>query len=85
MFAPTSLLIFTSFCTLFAATPSYFPGAFEKISCAEQICSRGTCYFVPQKIHHYLPPCLRLHRQHPSLPQDYGKRVFPEGYGRTTH
>ena len=83
MFAPTSLLILTSLCALFTATPPYFPSTFKEIGCAEQICSGGTRYLVLQELHDYLPPCLRWHRQHPSLPQDYGNNLFPEGYGRT--
>ena len=83
MFAPTSLLILTSFCALFTATPPYFPSTFKEIGCAEQICSGGTRYLVLQELHDYLPPCFRWHRQHPSLPQDYSNNLFPEGYGRT--
>ena len=67
MFAPTSLLILTSLCALFTATPPYFPSTFKEIGCAEQICSGGTRYLVLQELHDYLPPCLKF-------PQARGQR-----------
>jgi len=76
MFSPAIQLIFPGICTLLTATLPYIPSSFEEFSGPLQIGSGGTTYFVPEVCKHDLPPCFRLHKQHPSLPKGYCNNPF---------